>query len=129
MKKILKTVSIVFAVLLVIMIGFVAWMTKGLSHGQNVVVDEIDLREIADGEYTGSYSADRWANTLIVQVRDHKIIEIEIEKNVLFYTQEVSDVVFGEVIAKQSLDIDIQAGATVTTKAYLKAIEDALDGE
>ena len=129
MKKILKTVAIVFAILLVVMIGIVAWMTKGLSHGQNVVVDEIDLREIADGEYTGSYSADRWANTLIVHVRDHKIIEIEIEKNVLFYTQEVSDVVFGEVIAKQSLDIDIQAGATVTTKAYLKAIEDALDGE
>lgn len=129
MKKILKTVAIVFAVLLVVMIGIVAWMTKGLSHGQNVVVDEIDLREIADGEYKGSYSADRWANTLIVHVRDHKIIEIEIEKNVLFYTQEVSDVVFGEVIAKQSLDIDIQAGATVTTKAYLKAIEDALDGE
>lgn len=129
MKKILKTVAIVFAVLLVIMIGVVAWMTKGLSQGQNVVVDEIDLREIADGEYTGSYSVDRWANTLIVHVRDHKITNIEIEKNVLFYTQEVSDFVFGEVIAKQSLEIDIQAGATVTTKAYLKAIEDALDGE
>lgn len=129
MKKILKTIAIVFAVLLVGMIGIVAWMTKGLSQGQNVVVDGIDLSRVEDGEYTGSYSADRWANTLIVHVRDHKITNIEIEKNVLFYTQEVSDVVFAEVIAKQSLDIDIQAGATVTTKAYLKAIEDALDGE
>jgi len=128
MKKLLKIVGFVFLALFAVMAIAVYAIAQGTVKGTKVVVGEIDLTEVADGTYTGEYAFKRWTNILNVTVGDHKITKIEIEKNVQFYNQELSDQVFADVIESQSLDIDIQSGATVTSKAYLKAIEDAVGG-
>lgn len=128
MKKLLKIVGFVFLALFAVMAIAVYAIAQGTVEGTKVVVGDIDLTEVTDGTYTGEYAFKRWTNTLNVTVSDHKITKIEIEKNVQFYNQELSDQVFADVIANQSLDIDIQSGATVTSKAYLKAIEDAVGG-
>lgn len=129
MKKGLKIIGIVFGGLLVIalVVGFI--FTNGLKEGATVSIGSIDLSHTPDGAYEGKYALNRWKNTLIVHVENHRIVSIDVEKDVMIQLDTVTQGVIDEVLAKQSLDIDIQAGATVTTKAYLKAIEDALDGE
>ncbi len=42
---------------------------------------------------------------------------------------EVTNTLFDRIIQNQSLDVDIETGATVTSHAYLKAIENALVGK
>jgi len=129
MNKALRIIGAI--VVLLIFVGIVAssiFMT-GLDKGKKVVVGTINLRTIADGTYEGNFILNRWTNTLKVTVKDHKITDISVVKDVVFKLDAVTKGVFAAVIDKQSLAIDIQSGATVTTKAYLKSIENALDME
>jgi len=123
MKKKILIVAGVIIVLLVI--GIVA-ITNGLSAGKNVVLSGIDLSNVAAGSYDGTYKHGRWTNTLAVHVENGRIIKIDIVKNVLASgITNCSDEVFRRVIENQTTQIDAVSGATVTSKAYLKAIEDA----
>ena len=71
----------------------------------------------------------RWSNEIIVTVEDHQIIELELVDDVMFKIDEVTKTLFDRVIQNQSLDVDIETGATVTSHAYLKAIENAVKGK
>ncbi|HCU22551.1 MAG TPA: hypothetical protein DF698_06635 [Candidatus Atribacteria bacterium] len=61
-----------------------------------------------------------------VAVKNHQITEIKIIKDVVFRSGDISKKIFDQIIQKQSLQIDTVSNATVTNKAYLKAIENAL---
>ncbi|MDR0326551.1 MAG: FMN-binding protein [Oscillospiraceae bacterium] len=113
--------------LVLLIAGFIG-ITNGLSDGAKVTLHGIDLANIADGDYTGIYEFKRWSNTVSVQVKDHAITEIEIVKDV-FASQitNCSGEVFRRVIEAQNTTVDAVSGATVTSKAYLKAIENALN--
>jgi len=122
-----KILLIALGIIIVILAGMFVFATNGLSEGAKISINGIDLSDIPDGNYTGTYEFKRWTNTLVVHVKDHKIISIDIEKNVGFAeATNCSDEIFRRVIESQDTKIDAVAGATVTSKAYLKAIEDAL---
>lgn len=122
-KKLLIAIGIIAALLTAMMFA----VTAGLSGGAKVPISGIGLSGAADGVYTGTYTQGRWTNTLNVHVKDHKITEIVIEKDVLAAgITNCSGEVFRRVIEKQSTEVDAVSGATVTSKAYLKAIENAL---
>lgn len=101
-------------------------MASGLSKGTNVTITGIDLSDMPDGSYTGTYTNGRWTNTLIVQVKERAITGIDIDKDVTFALADCSDEIFRRVMEAQDTGIDAVSGATVTSKAYLKAIENAL---
>lgn len=104
------------------------FVTSGLSDGMNVQLQGIDLSGKPDGDYTGTYSFKRWTNTLLVHVVDHKIIGIDIQDDVgAAQITNCSGEVFRRVIEAQDTRVDAVSGATVTSKAYLKAIENALN--
>lgn len=126
MKK-KRIILIILGVIAILLVSIFMAVTYGLSEGKNVVITGIDLSNVEDGDYVGNYEHGRWTNTLTVRVRDHKIIGIGIDKNVLAAEiTNCSDEVFRRVIEKQDTQIDAVSGATVTTKSYLKAIENAL---
>jgi uncharacterized protein with FMN-binding domain len=128
MKKVLRIIgALVVLLIFITIIGSSIFMT-GLDKGRKVIVGTVNLSTVADGTYEGNYALNRWTNTLKVTVKDHKITEISVVKDVVFKLDSVTKGVFAAVINKQSLAIDIQSGATVTTKAYLKSIENALKG-
>jgi uncharacterized protein with FMN-binding domain len=122
----LKVVLIVVGIIIVIIAAFVIFLSSGLNSGKNLVINDIDLSKISDGIYKGEYSGGRWSNTLEVTVKDHKIIGIKIIKDVTFAGNDTSGKIFDSVVGKQSLNVDAVSGATVTSKAYLKAVENAL---
>ena len=123
-KKLLISLGIVIVILVV---GFLL-ITNGLSEGANIILRGIDLSATPDGSYTGVYEFKRWSNTLVVHVKDHRITSIVIEGDVTAAgITNCSGEIFRRVIDTQDTRVDAVSGATVTSKAYLKAIEDAID--
>lgn len=125
MKKGLIIALIVFAVLIAVAVSGVLMLCSGLEDGSRLVIDDIDLSAVKDGTYIGKYEAGRWTNEVSVTVKDHKIISIDIIKDVMISKPEVVQDLITKVIERQNTDVDIVSGATVTSKAYLKAIENA----
>jgi len=122
-KKLLIALGIVVVILAA---GFI-FITNGLSEGAKVPLYGIDLSDKPDGSYTGTYDFKRWTNTVTVQVKDHRITSIEFVNDVAAAgITDCANEVFRRVIEAQDTKVDAVSGATVTSKAYLKAIEDAL---
>jgi len=126
MKLFLKIVLCVVLVFVVAVGGLGFYISMGLKEGQNLVVNPVSAAQLADGQYEGSYGSGRWYNEVSVTIKDSRITQIEVLKSVLFEKPEVTQDIIEKVIAKQNTTIDVMTGATVTSKAYLKAIEDAL---
>jgi uncharacterized protein with FMN-binding domain len=127
MKKAFKIVLAVVLVLVVLVASFVIYISAGLKSGANVVLSGIAPSKAGDGTYTGKYSAGRWSNELTVTIQDGKITEIKLVDDVTFAKDETTNAVFQRVIEAQNTTVDVVSGATVTSKAYLKAIENALN--
>ncbi|MGI5970992.1 MAG: FMN-binding protein [Oscillospiraceae bacterium] len=126
MKKVFKMILIVLAVFAAVAAGAALYISHGLDAGSKVDISAVDPSKLSDGIYFGSYKAGRWSNEVSVTIKDRKISDIEIIKDVSFAMEGLSDEVFNRVIEKQNTTIDAVSGATVTCKAYLKAIENAL---
>jgi uncharacterized protein with FMN-binding domain len=113
--------------LLVLIIGSTAfYMTRGLSTGKNMIINPIDVSQLKDGVYKGKYNGGRWSNQVNVTMKNKKVTQIAIVKSVVFEKPEVSRELINKVIKKQNTNVDVISGATVTSKAYLKSIENAL---
>ncbi|HZW50111.1 MAG TPA: FMN-binding protein [Bacillota bacterium] len=125
MKKFLKILAAILAVIVLFSAVMTMVLSQGLKAGSNLEINGIDLSSVKDGVYNGKYDAGRFSNQLNVTVKDHKITKIEIVKDVTFASAAVSEAVFTKVIEEQKIQFDAIAGATVTSKAYLKAIENA----
>ena len=123
-----KVFLIVGGVILIALAALFFGVTNGLSEGAKVPLDGIDLTGVADGAYTGAYDFKRWSNTLVVHVEGHAITGIDVEKNVPgAEITDCFDEVRRRVIEAQDTRVDTVSGATVTSKAYLKAIENAIN--
>lgn len=126
MKKIFKITVSIFILLLFIGIGGILFISRGLSSGMNLVINDVELSSLNDGIYNGKYDAGRWTNEMNVTIKDHKIIKIDVVKDVSFSKPEVTEAIISTVIENQNIKVDVVSGATVTSKAYLKAMENAL---
>jgi len=122
-KKLLIVVGLLFIFILAVSVFFL----NGLSAGVNVTLSGIDLINIPDGNYIGTYDFKRWSNTVTVHISNNKITAIDIEKDMLIPVPDCSAQIFHRVITAQDTMVDAISSATVSSKAYLKAIEDALD--
>lgn len=127
MKKIFKVLISLLLILVLIFISGIFYLTRGLKEGENITIDSINLSNLSDGVYLGEFKEGRWSNTLNVIVKDHKITEIILKDDVKFPMPNLSDELFSNVIKSQNTTVDTISGATVTSKAYLKSIENALN--
>jgi uncharacterized protein with FMN-binding domain len=98
----------------------------GVRRVVELKIGNANLASVPDGTYRGSYAGGRFSNTVEVDVADHRIAGIRIIKDITFRMASVRQQLFDKVIAGQSLSVDAVSGATATTHAYLKAIENAL---
>ena len=122
-RKLLIAAGLLFIFILAVSAFFI----NGLSAGTNVTLDGVNLVDIPDGSYVGTYNFKRWSNAVMVHVSNHKITAIETEKDMLIPVPDCSAQIFYRVITSQDTMVDAISGATVSSNAYLKAVEDALD--
>ena len=127
MKKALKIILTIIILIVLIIIAGIFYITRGLETGINTKINGIDISDVANGQYEGNYEWGRWSNKLNVTVKDNIITKIEIVDDVTFNQKDLSEELFSRVIERQNTKVDTVAGATVTSKAYLKSIENAFD--
>ena len=119
-----KKTKICLAIIVILAGGGLFAITRGLTEGKNVEINNVDISKLADGTYSGQYSKGRWNSEVEVTVKDNKIEGIKLLSDPLI--PDVSKELSKEIIEKQKVKVDVVSGATVSSKAYLKSVENAL---
>lgn len=93
-----------------------------------IKVQNVDLNTIADGEYFGDCSVDLVRANVRVVIRGHAITELELLEH---YNDrgEAANVIPGNIIAEQRIDVDAVTGATSSSRVIQEAVYNALTGE
>ncbi len=117
-------VTVVVAVVVIIG-GAVVYLNRGLEEMQALVIGEVDLN-IPDGIYQGTFEGYRWSNTVAVTVEDQRILSVDVVEEHSFHRQQLVDELSNRIIEQQTPQVDVVSGATVSSKAFLKAVENAL---
>lgn len=109
----------------------------GRTEVINLTFSDVNFGELKDGTYTGSYRGekDSFRDTDVeVTIESGKVINISATGGMLAgdkQTDEIKDGIslsdfFESVIERETIHVDAISGATLTSKSYLKAVEDAL---
>lgn len=99
----------------------------GLGYVKNLVIHDVDLSKIPDSTYIGKFHKVRWTYEVEVTVKDHQITAIKtIGKQPDSGRQGIIDGAIDAIIQRQSPVIDVISGATADTRAFQKAVENAL---
>ena len=126
-----KIILIITAVLLLAAVGFGAKALMELNAYKaeiaSMEIGEINLAEVPDGTYEGSYDAGLVRVRLQVSVADGRMTGIELLEHENGKGGP-AEALIPKVIEAQSLDVDIVSGATSSSKVILKSIELALEG-
>lgn len=122
MNKIILASIIVFIILIVLAIFF-NHVTK---KADTILVDNIDLSVIPDGQYIGEYSIFPVYTKIEITVKNHEFSEINILKHDNGLGSSAENIK-EDIKKEQSLNVDAISGATVSSKCILKAIEKAIE--
>ena len=90
-----------------------------------IVIKNPDLRQVADGTYRGESKVGPVRVTLDVTVENGTYRSIQIIRH-FNGRGKSAEAIIPTVINAQSLEVDCVSGATASSKAILKAVEDAL---
>jgi len=126
MRRKSKVLLFIFVPIIAIIVIFAIFLFYGKEETLNLTITDIDLSKVTDGSYTGSYSKGRFSYKVEVTVKNNKIENITIVNKPYISLEDVPKKIISRVLEKQSLNVDVVTGATVTSKAILKAIENAL---
>ena len=121
-----KILLISVAVMVLLIGGAIVFLLNGQGPIKEMAINDVDLTNVEDGSHKGSFKGARWSNEVEVTVEDNKIVEIAIINDQLFAREDVTEALFTTIKENQSLQVDTVSEATVTSKAYLKAVENAL---
>jgi len=124
-KKIIISVIVVFVILAVAIGITLSQATKKVDKLLLEEVCNVELSEIKDGEYLGSYDAGLVKVEVEVLIESDKIKEVKLLKHTNGKGDK-GETVIDNIIENQSLQVDTIAGATISSKAIIKAVENAL---
>ena len=88
--------------------------------GFSAQMPDLSIKE--DGMYQGN-SFNVW---LDVTIENHRITKIDITEHYHSPVGKNAEKIIKKIIQKQSLDVDTVTGATMSSQAILKAVENAL---
>ncbi len=129
MKKFFVILGAVLGGILVAILVSVPLLNAGMKDVRNLVISDVDLTKVADGNFTGSYHKGRWTYNVEVKVSNHRIESVKCTDSKMEPFAEFNKKAESEFLRRQSPKIDVVAGATIHTKAFSKAVENALESE
>ena len=115
--------SIIAFIILIVLAIFFNHVTK---KADTILVDNIDLSVIPDGQYIGEYSIFPVYTKIEITVKNHEFSEINILKHDNGLGSSAENIK-EDIKKEQSLNVDAISGATVSSKCILKAIEKAIE--
>lgn len=125
-KIVLITVMIIVGIIALIMTTMINTMNKKTKEAldkQNNVA--IDMEQVADGIYSGSSGGGMINVEVLVEVKDHKIVNIDLVKHECGKGKPAESMV-AEMLKKNTDDVDYVSGATGSSKTIRNAVNQAL---
>lgn len=105
-------------------------LKKEHEEAANVTIAALDFSKLKDGAWVGEYAGGmyKWReNKVQVTVSGGRVTDIQgLSPAEAGKKYPERDQVYDRVMQAQSLQVDVVSGATLTSKAYLKGLEDAL---
>ena len=98
--------------------------TQAKKKTKKANAGDIDLSKIKDGTYEGQANGYRGLVKVSVTVKDHKITAIKVLSNsddAAFFNRASAGVI-KNILAKQSLKVDVVSGATYSSNGIIKAV-------
>lgn len=123
MKKLFILIAVITGIIAVI-VGAAALIDS--REMAEIKIGDIDLSRIPDGVYKGAEKYLVFTTQVTVRVKDHRITDIDVFEARGGKYVENAEKVTRNILEKQSLDVDTITGATVTSRAIIKAVENAL---
>ena len=112
--------------------GVYGWsqLTREHNEAKNLPITNLDFAKLKDGTYHGRYEGGmmKWReNEADVTVAGGKVTDIQLASSKDPGAKNAgARELYDRVIKAQSLQVDTVTSATLTGKAYLKAVENAL---
>ncbi len=134
MKRKGRKVLIIISIVVVCLAAGMAAVYMGLvASVRNVEaafqdVDTVDLGKVVNGVYNGKAGVFICSTDLDVTVKDHRIADIAINRQMNGGGKYQADGMLERIIAAQSPDVDVVSGATLTSKVIMVAVHGALTG-
>ncbi len=125
----------IIALIVVVVLGIagsIGWskLSKEHQEARSLPLNAVDFNKLNDGTYRGAYAGGmyKWrANECQVTVANGKVTGIQLTGSVDPGAENTGhQTLYDRVIQAQSLQVDTISGATLTSKAYLQAVENAL---
>jgi uncharacterized protein with FMN-binding domain len=112
--------------------GGIGWLFLSKEHKEaaSLSLNAVDFSKLIDGNYHGAYAGGiyKWrVNECDVTVMNGKVADIQfVNSSDPGAANTDVKTLYDRVIKAQSLKVDTISGATLTSKAYLQCIENAL---
>lgn len=103
--------------------------TAAVESENTVVLENLENAYYNDGIYTGSATGKKGKVEVTVTIEEGAISQIEIGDNqeTPRYAKKVFAKLPDQIIEAQSVQVDAVSGATVTSNAVLRAVQDCLE--
>lgn len=130
-----KMIGWIIALVVVVVLavaGGIGWSYVSKEHKEtrSLPLNKVDFKKLSDGKYHGAYAGGmyKWrTNECDVTVAGGKVADIQLSGTIDPGAENTDyKMLYSRVIAQQSLQVDTISGATLTSKAYLQAVENAL---
>ena len=125
-KTILVCTVVALAAGLAALLFFVIIPEINYDSVRKMPIANVDVGAIADGSYHGQYAYGSYTYQADVTVKDGVIAKIDVRHGRDSEHARAAEGVVDRILAEQRVDVDVVSGATTTSKAILKAVENAL---
>jgi uncharacterized protein with FMN-binding domain len=123
----MKKLLIVLAVIIVSGGVITIAGTIGMDEVNRFRIPAVDISSIDNGIYTGECDISRWALKVNVAIENHKIKNITIkDKKMSNISNDIKEQYDKKIIGTEKPVFDSVSSASVTGKAYMIAVTDAL---
>jgi uncharacterized protein with FMN-binding domain len=130
LKKFWLVLGVIFLLIVCVVAAFYLRfqsMASNVKH-QYENIKPLDLRQVADGTYTGSFSDFLVSVKVSVSVKRHRITGIKVIEQKCGPGYEALDTA-SRILKAQSARVDAVTGASGSSKAIMIAVQRALTGK
>jgi uncharacterized protein with FMN-binding domain len=107
----------------------VPFAMRGMAEVAGQTITPLDMSTVADGVHEGTYCSGRWCFTVRVRVAHGRIDSLWTVQRRTAGWAAFNQQVFRRIIERQNVFPDAVSGASITTRALMKAVENALDSQ
>lgn len=125
-RKLVSILAVLFLTAYGGYIFFFAPILQERSAVRDLEYQDVDLSQVPDGDFYGEFGYGSHLYAVEVSVRAGRIVAIDVVNNRTSEHAIKAEEVTEKVLQAQSVNVDAVSGATTTSKAILKAIENAL---